>query len=291
MKKIKINKQREKFNRAKKLTLCVATPVYIGLFVLLAAICAILSACNVFTADEMEIIAAAAVASYLIAATPLYVLYAWFIRKREACGCLENYDFSTVEITDSEEFCGQFSLVYHYLPDPFDSDEEVTLYGGKAIEIYAEQFADRLISLDEGDDPPFFINDMTEDERHSVYNIRKELCDGELKVTLTQVSRLIFTPNGITIGENTFGYDRVNVECMAGYLNFEVVAKIKISVENEFDAVFFVGSRIAAILKKYNIPVVNGDVLDFITADPERAFKKIAGVINRKKAIYFTLKK
>ena len=158
MKKIKINKKREKFNRAKKLTLCVATPVYIGLFVLLAAICAILSACNVFTADEMEIIAAAAVASYLIAATPLYVLYAWFLRKREACGCLENYDFSPVEITDSEEFCGQFSLVYHYLPDPFDSDEEVTLYGGKAIEIYAEQFADRLISLDEGDDPPFFIN-------------------------------------------------------------------------------------------------------------------------------------
>lgn len=280
-------------NGAQKKILCIATPIYIGIFLLLAVICAVLAACNVFTNEQMEIIVPIAVIVYLVVGTAVYMIFARLIKIRESAECLKNYDFSPVEITDNEQFCGRISVDYYYRADPFDKNEEVTLYGGKATDEYAAQFAGRIIGFDvnHDDDAPFYINDLSADERNSVYNIRKELCGDELKVSVAQTFSLAFTPDGIVVDKNTFSYDKITAECRAWYMNYEVHAKVIISVPDEIMAVFSVGSRIAATLKKYNIPVENGELLDFIMESPKGAFRKIAGTISTKRAMNYTLKK
>lgn len=270
----------------------VCLPVYLGTAVLLAAAFLL-----ILEFSQPELPVAYALASicygYLLF---MPVIFALFImprmRAKQATLDLAKYNFSPCDGDGDISFEAVLPAVtYYYAADPFDKDECVTLYGRSAAETLACTLADRYIVCDEVDQNqflPFFYNDNTSDERHTVYEIEKRVEGDILKLKIARHCKLSFTRDGIVAGQSLFKYESITAECGLWYDKQGVQARVAFDMD-ELTASFAVGTKIYATIKKFGIKVDNGEVLEFIMADPGKAFKAVAKTLSLKKQANYTL--
>ncbi len=108
--------------------------------------------------------------------------------------------------------------------------------------------------------------------------------DGD-KTTLDLTERhcATFTQDGITIGDRLYPYSAIEGEVAAAFnkdTDFHVTARVLLSFKDgdESDGYLSIelSTRIAEIIKRFNINIVNTDMLDYILANPKHAFEQTA---------------
>lgn len=209
-------------------------------------------------------------------------------RAKQALIDLKNYDFTPHAITDRETFtfCAQ-TQKYYYTLSPFDNDEgTVELADGDSADGYFSQFApERLIKYEElrivGEFNPFEVYVFF----GNIFlggSVEKRIEGDFVTVTVTERYDLIFESDGAHLGDKIFPYSSMQAYVLAYFVQDEARATVRLNLllgdgesDETYAASFAFGTRIAAIVDRYKIPVENRKEFDYILSDPKEAFRMV----------------
>ncbi len=214
------------------------------------------------------------------------------LKKAQALEDFKRYDFSPYsEVAENETFEYEYKILsYTFKTEPFDCDESVVLTGEKAIKTYLEQFGNsRLVSGERfhysAKRSPFFVGYFFGEEITKT-RVEKKVDGDNLTVNIYDLHRAEFTPEGIKIWDKVYSYEFSEAEVTATFdhsTDFTVSVRLILFFEDDGVLSFEFSTRIAEIIKKYNIHLTNPEVLDYILKDPKNAFIQTALQLNLRK--------
>lgn len=210
----------------------------------------------------------------------------YFIPKLKKAQAREDFakaDFSPYQSRGDEIFeCDYQISRYTFAAAPFDGDEIATLHGESAILEYLSQYSpDRIISEEQAEDDAlaqkFYAHYFSGDG----LNVRaeKKLNGDVIDVRFTATHRAEFTEEGLKVDGTLYPYEQTEAYVKAEFgkdTNYAVRLKILLLFSDEGALVFDVSSRIAAVLERFGITVNDREKLDYILADPLRAYEQTA---------------
>lgn len=208
------------------------------------------------------------------------------IKVRQAKINLKNHDFSPYDDAEEEKFFAEIPFArYYFEPSPFDAEEFIILHGDGELKNYLNQFVSspgRLLGMEnlksKWDFDAFYISDWSLAEKNnSIYSAEKKFEGEALCVTLSCRDEVIFKEDGVLAQGKFFPYSETEAMFVCGFVNgYGVIAKIVLHISCEMAASFALGTRIASVFRRYNIKTENAEQMNFVLADPEGAFIKVA---------------
>ncbi|MDE7379671.1 MAG: hypothetical protein K2N14_01340 [Clostridia bacterium] len=281
-KNFKIKKRKKTKTWLRKTLLCIMLPSYIALLIAIGVILFTMMLCGA-EQKTVEIAVYICIAVMLMVSFGILDLIPHF-RAKQAKIDLSNYDFNPYTPTDGEEV---FEYVvplekYVFTAEPFDEDSDVELDSDDALTTYLSQYnPNNLLEMEQlgsvGSFAPFFTLYMNDNgESRSPVMIANKRVKGSLtEFTISYKYSAVFSEEGLTLNDEFFPYDKVAAQVDAYFFEFAVSARVIVICGDKCIASFAVGTKIAAVLKKYGISIDNPEMLEYILNDPDRAFRQI----------------
>lgn len=256
--------------------------------VVLGAIVMIVTLSVPFEKAELAATISGVIAVALFIAISLSVVFFFtpLLKKAQAKRDFALYDF-TPYISDGESEI--FTCEYHmcrYTMDasPFDSEGSLTFKNNQETEEYISQhFAQTLLNTrlyyNGTNLSPFFIHYFFDGGDGISFRVDKKT-DGKITtLDIYEIHTAEFTADGLKLGEKLIPYNLIeDADVKTGFskdTDFYAAIRLFINHENGFLSFQF-SSRIAEIIKRYNIKVWNKDVFDYVLDNPARAFEQTA---------------
>ena len=263
--------------------------------VVLCAIVMIVMFSVPFEKAELAVTISGIIAIILFIAISLLVVFYFtpLLKKKQARLDYERCDF-TPYISEGESEI--FTCEYHmcrYTMDASPFDEETSLNfknDSQAREYISQHFAQNLIStylFENGmEKSPFFIGYHFKGEDGISVRIEKKT-DGEITtLDIYEIHTAEFTEEGLKLGEKLIPYKSIDdADVKTGFskdTDFYAAIRLFINHEDGFLSFQF-SSRIAEVVKRFNITVWNKDVFDYVLNNPARAFEQTALQLGLKK--------
>ncbi|MGN1372867.1 MAG: hypothetical protein ACI4VK_02330 [Candidatus Coproplasma sp.] len=262
--------------------------------VVLCAIVMIVTLSVPFEKAELAATISGVIAVALFIAISLLVVFYFtpLLKKKQA-----RIDFARCDFTPYIS-CGEseiFTCEYHmcrYTMDASPFDEETTLNfknDTEAKEYISQHFAQELKSTrlyENGmEKSPFFIAYYFEADDGISVRIEKKT-DGELTtLDIYEIHTAEFTEEGLKLGEKVIPYNLLEVDVATGFdksTDFYVAVRLIIGFEGGYLSFQF-SSRIAEVIKRFNITVYHKEAFDYILNDPLHAFEQTALQLGLKK--------
>lgn len=236
-----------------------------------------------------------AIALFLAISLSVGFIFTPLLKKKQARLDFARCDFTPYISCDESEI---FTCEYHmcrYTMDASPFDEETCLNfknDKEAKEYISQHFAQALIStclFENGTEiSPFFISYYAEGEDGISVKIDKKT-DGETTtLDIYEIHTAEFTEEGLKLGEKVIPYSSLEADVMTGFKDYYTAVRVVISIlsdppQYEGHTVittgylsFEISSRIAEVIKRFNIKVSNKPVLDYVLNNPLRAFEQTA---------------
>ena len=208
------------------------------------------------------------------------------LRKKQARLDYARCDFTPyISCKESEIFTCEYHMC-RYTMDASPFDEETSLNfknDSQAREYISQHFAQNLIStylFENGmEKSPFFIGYHFKGEDGISVRIEKKT-DGEITtLDIYEIHTAEFTEEGVKLGEKLIPYKSIDdADVKTGFskdTDFYSAIRLIINHEDGFLSFQF-SSRIAEVVKRFNITVWNKDVFDYVLNNPLRAFEQTA---------------
>lgn len=225
----------------------------------------------------------------LVESAAMIFLVQPLLKRKQAKMDFDRYDFNPYTPTENEEFKCEYLLIrYTIAASPFDentvkeckNDEE-------AREYIAQHFAQELLRVDEfycgTEKSPFFISDSSQNRAGVTVRIDKNTDGNTTTLDLTERHTATFTEDGLIVGDRLYPYSAIEGEVAAAFnkeTDFHVMVRVLLYFKDGDESGGYLSielsTRIAEIIKRYNINILNTDMLNYILADPRHAFEQTA---------------
>ncbi|MGN0804964.1 MAG: hypothetical protein ACI4MS_06245 [Candidatus Coproplasma sp.] len=226
-----------------------------------------------------------AIALFLAISLLVVFIFTPLLKKKQARKDFARCDFTPYISCDESEI---FTCEYHmcrYTMDasPFDEDTILNFKNDtEAREYISQHFAQPLIStylFENGmEKSPFFIGHYFKDEDGISVRIDKKT-DGDITtLDIYEIHTAEFTKEGLKLGEKVIPYNLLEAEVATGFdktTDFFVAIRLIIGFEGGYLSFQF-STRIAEIIKRFDIKVIHKDAFDYVLNNPLRAFEQTA---------------
>lgn len=261
------------------------------LYLLFVFLCFVTTAAVVFSLPDEQADAVGAICLFValfmtLAGSAVVIFFIIpYLKKKQAMIDFARYDFKPYTSAGDEIFeCDYHVCRYTVAASPFDEDTTTAFKSVESAKDFISQhFAQELLRMDDyyqgAEKSPFFIGYFFNGSDGVTVRIDKKT-DGETTtLDLTERHCAVFTDEGLKLGEKLYTYPALDATLAAGFsksTDFFVNVRLLIYLEGEGYLSFEISSRIAEIVKRFNIKITNPETLDYVLADPLRAFKQTA---------------
>ncbi|MGN0813208.1 MAG: hypothetical protein ACI4MQ_06860 [Candidatus Coproplasma sp.] len=233
-----------------------------------------------------------AIALFLAISLLINFIFTPLLKKKQARLDFERCDFTPYISCNEREI---FNCEYHmcrYTMDasPFDEDTSLNFKNDtEAKEYISQHFAQTLINtylFENGmEKSPFFIGYYLDGEDGISVRIEKKT-DGEITtLDIYEIHTAEFREEGLKLGEKVIPYSQLEADVATGFdksTDFFVAIRLIINFEGGYLSLQF-SSRIAEVIKRFNIKILHREAFDYVLNNPLRAFEQTALQLGLKK--------
>lgn len=224
------------------------------------------------------------------------------LRKKQARLDYARCDFTPyISEGESEIFTCEYHMCRYTMDaSPFDEDTSLNFKNdSQAREYVSQHFAQTLTNtylFENGTEKsPFFISYYSEGEDGISVRIDKKTDGKTTTLDIYEVHIAEFTEEGLNLGERVIPYHLLQAEILTAYKDYYTIVRVLIPIESAPEKYgsyteksmgylsFEISSRIAEVIKRFNIKVSNKPVLDYVLNDPLKAFEQTALQVGLKK--------
>ena len=201
------------------------------------------------------------------------------LRKIQAQLDIKNYDFTPYVPNEEETIYKEIPYMICQYDLPLDTDEDckLTFKAWYQLENYLYNVLDEshlknVLYLDAYDDFLSFYTFGLNEDKYIAY---KEARENQTIITVNEQHEIIFTDDGLKIGNFLIGYKRI-IAVAEAWFTFKTYARIMLDCGNGIGANIAICPRIIALLDKFGVQINDRFIADYILANPEQAFEIIA---------------
>lgn len=233
-----------------------------------------------------------AIALFVAISLLINFIFTPLLKKKQARLDFARCDFTPyISCNESEIFTCEYHMCRYTMDaSPFDEETCLNFKNDKEAKEYISQhFAQELQStylFENGiEKSPFFIGYYFEADDGIAVRIEKKT-DGEITtLDIYEIHTAEFTEEGLKLGEKVIPYDQLGADVATGFdktTDFFVTIRLLIGLEGGYLSFQF-SSRIAEVVKRFNINVLHKEAFDYILNNPLRAFEQTALQLGLKK--------